>query len=377
VDLREITFDYYATFDGADLREANLAGAQFVRANLSTANLGAAYAVRTNFQGANLADADLRGAYLQESDLAFADLTRADLRATDFSNCSMQGVRADGANLRSAVLRAALIELGSFVDAILAGSDLSDASLRDANLSGANLVGANLVATNLVRADLSRSIMRRCRVYGASVWNTTLDDAEQTDLLITADGEPDITVDNLEIAQFLYLLLKNAGVRDIIDAITARVVVILGRFTTERKPVLDAVRAAVRSRNYTPLMFDFARPVSRNLIETVATLVGMCKFVIADVTDAKVVLQELHTIVTGHPSVPVQPIILAGAVPTETLVDFMDYPNFLPIYAYRDEADLVQAIHDRALTPAEAMVTEIADRRKRAEDAIARLRSES
>jgi hypothetical protein len=81
------------------------------------------------------------------------------------------------------------------------------------------------------------------------------------------------------------LLLNNAGVRDILDAITAKVVVILGRFTPERKPVLDAVRAAVRNRNYTPLMFDFARRASRNLIETVTTLVSMCKFVIADVTD--------------------------------------------------------------------------------------------
>jgi hypothetical protein len=91
----------------------------------------------------------------------------------------------------------------------------------------------------------------------------------------------------------------------------------------------------------------------------------------------KVVLQELHTIVTEHPSVPIQPIILAGTVVTETLLDFMDYPNFLPIYKYRDEADLLEAIHDHALTPAEARVMEIADRRKQAEDAIARLRSGS
>ena len=79
-----------------------------------------------------------------------------------------------------------------------------------------------------------------CRVYGISAWDLKLDGAEQKNLIITPHGEPEITVDNLEVAQFIYLLLNNEKIRHVIDTITSKVVLILGRFTEERKAVLDA-----------------------------------------------------------------------------------------------------------------------------------------
>jgi hypothetical protein len=36
-------------------------------------------------------------------------------------------------------------------------------------------------------------------------------------LVITGPGEPEITVDNIEVAQFIYLMLNNEKVRDVID----------------------------------------------------------------------------------------------------------------------------------------------------------------
>jgi hypothetical protein len=69
-----------------------------------------------------------------------------------------------------------------------------------------------------------------------------LKDAIQANLAITPDGESKIHVDRLEIAQFIYLLLNNPKIRDVIDTITSKVVLILGRFTPERKAVLDAIR---------------------------------------------------------------------------------------------------------------------------------------
>ena len=44
-------------------------------------------------------------------------------------------------------------------------------------------------------------------------------------------------VDDLEVAQFIYLLLNNQNVRQVIDTITSKIVLILGRFTPERKAV--------------------------------------------------------------------------------------------------------------------------------------------
>ena len=41
-------------------------------------------------------------------------------------------------------------------------------------------------------------------------------------------------LDNLKVAQFVYLLLNNAEIRDVIDTITSKVVLILGRHALER-----------------------------------------------------------------------------------------------------------------------------------------------
>ena len=57
--------------------------------------------------------------------------------------------------------------------------------------------------------------------------------------------EPVIPVGNLEVAQFIYLLLDKAKVRDVINTITTKVVLILGRFTPERKALLDALKDAL------------------------------------------------------------------------------------------------------------------------------------
>ena len=66
------------------------------------------------------------------------------------------------------------------------------------------------------------------------------------------------------MAQFIYLLLNNKRIREVIDTITSKLVLILGRFTTERKVILDALRDTLRARNYLPVVFDFDKPASRD-----------------------------------------------------------------------------------------------------------------
>jgi hypothetical protein len=124
----------------------------------------------------------------------------------------------------------------------LIGADLSNANLNEANLSGADLSHADLVRANFMGADLTG-----CRVYGISAWDLKLDGAKQENLIITPHYEAEITVDNLEVAQFIYLLLNNERIRHVIDTITSKVVLILGGFQPpERKAVLDALREAAR-----------------------------------------------------------------------------------------------------------------------------------
>ena len=51
--------------------------------------------------------------------------------------------------------------------------------------------------------------------------------------------EPGITIDDIEVAQFIFLMLNNPKIRGVLESVTSKVVLILGRFTEERKKVLD------------------------------------------------------------------------------------------------------------------------------------------
>jgi uncharacterized protein YjbI with pentapeptide repeats len=191
--------------------------------------------------------------------------------------------------------------------------DISGTNLSDADLSGKNLNGTDLREASLVNADIRNADLTGCRIYGVSAWRLRLsEETTQHNLIITRRGEPEITVDNIEVAQFIYLLLHNQKICDVIDTITSKVVLILGRFADERKNVLDALRDELRKRDYLPILFDFDKPASRNTDETITLLARMARFVIADISDAKSVLQELRAIVPELPSVPVQPVILAS-----------------------------------------------------------------
>jgi hypothetical protein len=190
-------------------------------------------------------------------------------------------------------------------------------------------------------------------VYGASVWGVHLTGASQVGLRISPRGEPEITVDELEVAQFVYLLLNNAKLRAVIDTITAKVVLLLGRFTTERRTVLDALHAELRRRSYLPILFDFDRPSSRDTTETVLTLAGIARFVIADLTDAASVQQELTEIVRAFPSVPVRPVVLRGSREWSMFGDLQRRGAVLAPYVYNSTAELIAALPEHVIGPAD------------------------
>jgi hypothetical protein len=184
----------------------------------------------------------------------------------------------------------------------------------------------------------------------------SLRDAIQLDIVITDEDRPEITVDNIEVAQFIYLLLSNERIRQIIDTIGKKAVLILGRFTPTRKAVLDAIREELRKLDYIPILFDFAQPASRDVTETVSTLAHMSRFVIADLTAAKSLPQELTRIVPILPSVPVQPILLTREREWSMFGDLRRYPWVLDTVRYQTVADLKIILRDKIIPQAESAV---------------------
>jgi hypothetical protein len=158
-----------------------------------------------------------------------------------------------GADLRRADLRKA---------------DFSEANLSAADLSGADLSKADLSGASLVRTRLSATTMTGAKVYGASVWDVETDEeTKQTGLIVTPDDQSAIMVDDLEVAQFIYLLLDREKIRNVINTVTRRGVLLLGRFGDGGLALLQAVAAWLRrpeNGGYLPLLFDFPRPESKS-----------------------------------------------------------------------------------------------------------------
>ena len=237
---------------------------------------------------------------------------------------------------------------------MLDGAFLSEANFGGADLKGASLCQATLVDTDFTGADLTGS-----RIFGISAWRLQLERSKQQNLIITPADEPEITVDNIEVAQFIYLMLNNQKIRNVIDTITSKAVLILGRFTDERKAVLDALREELRKHNYLPILFDFEKPRSRDTDETITLLARMARFIVADITDARSVLQELRAIVPDLPSVPVQPIILATQEERGMFDFYRNMPWFLPFYRYVSQEQLLADVGEKVIRPAELKVLDL------------------
>jgi hypothetical protein len=342
----------------ANLTGANLTGADLSRANLSRANLSGANLSGANFTDADLTWANLRGADLEEANLTRTNLTDADLTRAEFLGANLTDANLTGAHLHEADLTEANLTRTNLTDAGLTRADLTEANLTDANLTGANLLSAALLHTDLTGTNLTG-----CCIYGVSAWGLKLEGATQQNLVITPFDEPQITVDNIEVAQFIYLLLNNQKLRDVIDTITSKVVLILGRFTEERKTVLDALREELRKRDYLPILFDFNVPATRDITETISLLARMARFIIADLTDPSSIPKELEAIIPGL-AVPVQPLLEGSSRPYAMFKDYWKYEWVLPLYRYESLEHLLLTLAENVIAPAEGKVKALQERRR-------------
>src|SRR5215469_10899596 len=372
-DLRGVNFRHCslaeAHLNNSDLSSADLTRANLGRASLSGTRLGSAKLVEAILDGANLGDADFSRADFSYASLDGSRLTNANLQFADFTGADLSKSNLYQANLSGAVLRAAKLRWANVTSANLQGvnlraSDLTGTSFIGADLTRADLRRANLRYSRIIESNVDHVDFSNCRVYGMSAWAVASSGAIESDLIITPPDEPTITVDNLEVAQFVYLLLSSAKIRQTLDTITAKIVLILGRFTPERLSILEKIREALRSRAYLPMLFDFAGPTSRDLTETISTLAHLARFVIVDLTDARSIPQELMSIVPNLPSVPVQPLLKVGRTEYGMFEHFRRYPWVLEVVSYPDEDTLVHLLDQKVIAPVEAMTRSVRTERQ-------------
>jgi uncharacterized protein YjbI with pentapeptide repeats len=362
-------------FDDTDFSEATLNGATFYKASFQSAILKRANLSKAQLSDLDLEDVDLTEAILSQANLSRSHLLEASLTEADLSGANLHNVELFGANLRKANLKGADLSYARLIEADLREADLYGANLSYCTLHGTNFRGANLTKANLdlallVSTHLENATISDCSIYGIAAWNVGLDGATQRNLSINDFDEPSITVDNLEVGQFIHLLLNNQKVRSVIDTVTSKAVLILGRFTPERKTILDALREQLRELDYLPILFDFDKPSSRNLTETVSTIAHLARFVIADITEAKSIPQELQRIVPSLPSVPIQPILHSEFQEYGMFKDLLDYHTVLTPYRYDSLENLLLSLKDKVIAPAVIAARKVMERRARIEKEI-------
>lgn len=282
------------------------------------------------------------------------DLTEAILHRAELNDVSFYLANLSGAELTEASLRNADLGGTNLSNANLRGADIRWANISEANLSGAKLNGANLVGSNLSETHFEDADLTGCQVYAISAWNLTINEnTKQSNLIITRPDESTVTVDNIKVAQFIYLILKNEEIRNVINTLTSKTVLILGRFSIpERKIILDSLRNKLREFDLLPIVFDFDRPTDRDFTETIKTLAGMCYFVIADVTNPKSSPLELQATVPDY-QIPFVPIIQEGERPFAMMANLQTkYSWVLDTISYDSLDTLIEILKPYIIDPA-------------------------
>ena len=308
----------YASLREATLRYANLSGVHAFRANLNGAN----------FYGATLAQGDFRIASCLET----TRLVHANLTGANFSHAKLVG-----AFLTEADLTATRFD----------GADLSDVDLERAILDGTSLLG-----TTLRRAIVSGAFIRRVqtdkntdqRSLGLDVyvlWERRMGNAiEFTD------------TDDIRLAQFHDVVEEHGSIASLITACSERVVLILGRFTPQRKRVLDKLAEALTKRGKVPVIYDFPSPKDREISDTVRFIAGMSQFIVVDLTDALSVPLELQATIPDL-MIPVLPIIQSGEPAFSMFADLQRrYSWIQPTVSYKNAEQLVRRVDEAIIARA-------------------------
>ena len=166
------------------------------------------------------------------------------------------------------------------------------------------------------------------------------------------------------MAQFVYLLLHNEKIRDVIDTIGKKGVLLLGRFTEGRLAILEGLRDELRRLGYLPMVFNFDKPETKGFTETVRLLAGLSRFVIADITNPRSTPLELQATVPEC-MIPFVPIIQEGEEPFAMFKDlWVQHGTWvLDLICYPSLDRLVEVFDVEIVRPAEDRFAELQERK--------------
>jgi len=126
----------------------------------------------------------------------FSSINFSDLVDAYFYNCTF----------KNSSLRVSKIGSAHFINCNFENSDLSYCSAEKTDFTGSVFKNTRLEYIRFVKCNFSDTKINYCFFYGTSTWDIIADDSIQQDIVITSNDDNLITVDNIELAQFIYLL---------------------------------------------------------------------------------------------------------------------------------------------------------------------------
>lgn len=172
----------------------------------------------------------------------------------------------------------------------------------------------------------------------------------------------DVSDRTMPAGEFSEALLRvidpSLRIRDLIEELRTDTVLILGRFTPDRKVVLDRLKLELLRRKYVPVLFDFELPAGWSLMEVTVTLALISRFIVVDLTDTRSQPQELQAIVPTV-RVPVVPLIQRGWEPYAMFADLRRYDTVLELVRYDDLEHLLSLLDKHVIEKAEAGLVEL------------------
>jgi uncharacterized protein YjbI with pentapeptide repeats len=279
----------------------------------------------------------LKWTHLESKNVIFKNCNfyKSDMKNSELNHCTF-----DNCNFEKANLINSNFNFSKLTDCIFKGSNLSKSEQFSTIYNNCSILDTSIMWSKLIETTFIESRIFNSKIFGAAIWNVKILNSETKNLIITKNDEPEIKIDNIEVAQFIYLILNNQKIRDVITTLTSKIVLILGRFTDERLKILESIKEVLILEGFVPVLFTFEKSPKRDLTETIQLLANISKLVIADVSDSKSIPQELSHIIPSTPSLPIQPIIVAEQKEYSMFEHWNRYEWVRPIFEYRNEAHI-------------------------------------
>ena len=318
---------------GVDLTGVNLNGVCLKQCDIFDAKFDECNIMESDFREARMGRATFKSSTISNTDFSSSTLRRSDFRRSIISDCNFRSACLSGASFEFVVTKGSTFECcdfrgGTFSESIFIDCNMLSSRYQQSRLSGSKfrscvMDGSKFMKTDLTNAgftnvSLSNSQIKDCFVYGLSAWDVTLENVVQENLYATKDSRS-IIAPNLEMAQFIYMLMKDNKLRSMIETISNHGVLILGRFS-HRKHLLYAIKEKLVDLGFLPIIFDFERPTNRDFTETILTLAGLSRFIVADITAPKSTPLESQAIVPNF-MIPFIPLIEEGGQPFSMFKD--------------------------------------------------------